>query len=299
MDLKNITKEIRMIIKKISSALVILLVVFACNSSTNESNNETKIAETQELAPTFSDEVEELEGALESTLNMDPRSFGGEKLADQLYIDAQLVKEDNTADHILGSYVGEFGVNKINITLVKAEEWSAEGFSVCAGNFRKLSGTFDLMEDDKYTFTLKEPGDDKYDGVFEFVLDAATKKIEGTWDPYKKEGNSSKNYSLSKRVFKYDPSFGNYPESSQRELTEDDLINLVGEELTEMRNEIYARHGYSFKNKEWRFYFESLDWYMPMGIDIRDQLTDVEVKNIELIYEYETYFEDYYDGFGR
>ena len=66
-----------------------------------------------------------------------------------------------------------------------------------------------------------------------------------------------------------------------------------------IRNEIYARHGYSFKNKGWRYEFEGLDWYVPVGIDIRDKLTDVEVANIGLIYEYESYYDDYYDEYGR
>lgn len=38
---------------------------------------------------------------------------------------------------------------------------------------------------------------------------------------------------------------------------------------------------------------------MPMEIDIRDKLTDIEMINIEQIYEYESYFEDFCDGFGR
>ncbi|MBC8042055.1 MAG: YARHG domain-containing protein, partial [Rhizobacter sp.] len=37
----------------------------------------------------------------------------------------------------------------------------------------------------------------------------------------------------------------------------------------------------------------------PMGIDIRDQLTDIEVKNIMLLRRYEKYAENYYDGYGR
>ena len=48
-----------------------------------------------------------------------------------------------------------------------------------------------------------------------------------------------------------------------------------------------------------RYYFEDQDWYMPITTDIRTAITDVEVKNIELIYEYETYYEDNYDSFGR
>ena len=50
---------------------------------------------------------------------------------------------------------------------------------------------------------------------------------------------------------------------------------------------------------KWRYYFEQKDWYMPMGLDIRDKLTDIEVQNIELIYEYESYYEEEYDYYGR
>ena len=45
--------------------------------------------------------------------------------------------------------------------------------------------------------------------------------------------------------------------------------------------------------------FDTVSWYMPMGIDIRDDLTDIEVQNIDLIYLYESYQEENYDDYGR
>ena len=66
-----------------------------------------------------------------------------------------------------------------------------------------------------------------------------------------------------------------------------------------MRSEIYARHGYSFKEKDMRYLFESKDWYMPMSNDVREKLSKSEIANIDLIYEYETYVEEYYDDYGR
>lgn len=66
-----------------------------------------------------------------------------------------------------------------------------------------------------------------------------------------------------------------------------------------MRNEIYARHGYSFKLADMREYFDKLDWYMPMAVDITAKLTKVEEKNAELIRRYEKYSGEFYDGFGR
>lgn len=240
-----------------------------------------------------------LDESLESTLNINPRTIGGNKLPEQDYIDQFVNLKDETADKILGSYVGNFGKNVINITLTKASEWGAEGYSVCAGNFRKLKGTFDLMEDDHYTFTLEEPGNDRYDGIFNFSLDASDQLITGSWTPFKAEGNSAKKYELKKRSFVYDTSVGEYPQASSRLLTNEDVENMDYDELSFMRNEIYARHGLSFKDKEWRAIFEKCDWYMPMGIDLRAQLTDVEVDNIQLIYDYESYFDAFYDDFGR
>ncbi len=66
-----------------------------------------------------------------------------------------------------------------------------------------------------------------------------------------------------------------------------------------IRNEIYARHGYSFRNFKIRRIFDAKDWYIPMSIDIRDQLTEMEAYNIDLLYNYEEYYEEYYDEYGR
>lgn len=277
--------------KKLLFLFFVPLALIACGGE--ESTDETSEGEASLIEDGDIDE-----DLLASTV-MDPRTYGGDKHSDQSFIDDNMPKADNTPDQILGSYVGAFGKNMINITLYKTENGLAEGYSVCAGNFRKITGTFDLMQDDQYIFDMEEPGDDQYDGRFEFTLDASEQLIEGKWTPFKEEGNSPRKYSLNKREYVYNSEAGNYPEASTRELTDEDVSNLSEDELAEMRNEIYARHGYSFKNKDWRYHFEGLDWYMPMGIDIREKLSDIEVVNIELIYEYESYFEDYYDDYGR
>src|SRR5690606_24178408 len=102
-----------------------------------------------------------------------------------------------------------------------------------------------------------------------------------------------KTFSLNKRNYQYNKNVGDYPQASQRMLTTTDVENMTDKELEIMRNEIYARHGYSFKNKDMRFEFNKKDWYIPMGVDIRDRLTDIEAQNIELIYVYESYYEEY------
>lgn len=271
------------------------LLIWSCGGEEEASDeNSEEVEETVEVV----DDGDKVEDLIASN-TMDPRTYGGEKNENQSFIDEISLAKVSHPDNIQGSYVGDFGPNMINITLYEFKDGHAEGYSVCAGNFRKISGTFDLMEDDHYIFDLSEPGDDQYDGRFEFTLDASHETIKGKWTPFKEKGNSKRAYTLQKRKYSYNNSVGKYPEASQRLLEDEDVMNLSENDLSEMRNEIYARHGYSFKNKEWRYHFEEKDWYMPMGVDIRDKLTDVEVENIELIYEYESYFEDYYDAYGR
>jgi hypothetical protein len=66
-----------------------------------------------------------------------------------------------------------------------------------------------------------------------------------------------------------------------------------------MRNEIYARHGYTFQLADMRQHFDKQDWYMAVSQDITDNLTETERKNAELIKRYEKYSAEYYDSFGR
>ena len=77
------------------------------------------------------------------------------------------------------------------------------------------------------------------------------------------------------------------------------MENLRPEDLRIMRNEIYARHGYTFRLREMRDHFEGQDWYMPVSFNVSTQLTAVEQKNEALIKRYENYGADHYDAFGR
>ena len=120
----------------------------------------------------------------------------------------------------------------------------------------------------------------------------------GSWKP-NDASKPSKDYTLQRKAFSYRIDVGDYPEASKKELIADDLENLSIAELTMMRNEIYARHGYCFSNRLMRDYFEELDWYVPDNTDIRNKLTPIETKNIVLIKRYEKYSEEHGDEFGR
>jgi hypothetical protein len=236
-------------------------------------------------------------------------SITGEKVAlvaDSVAAAPSKAAEIKEPKDMLGFYVGMFGDNKINICLTSlGDSNKVSGYSVVAGNDRKFKGKyFEDKAKKTFRFEVKEDGTDKYDGYFVFKIDPKNADslgnltVKGDWTPFDKKMKGKK-YDLVKRQFKYDPSVGLYPEGSNKLLTEAEVENMMKTDLRMMRNAIYARHGYSFKMKDMRTYFDEKDWYMPMHTDIRSNLTDIEMKNSELIKRYEKYASDYYDGFGR
>ena len=87
--------------------------------------------------------------------------------------------------------------------------------------------------------------------------------------------------------------------ASNTELTKEDVENLTSSDLMVIRNTIYARHGYSFKYRPLRVFFDRQDWYIPVHTDIRKEFTALEKKNIQLLLRYEKNAKEYYDTFGR
>ena len=74
------------------------------------------------------------------------------------------------------------------------------------------------------------------------------------------------------------------PMSEYYKLSENDIINLGQTQLMFARNEIYARHGYHFKNEFLQACFERCSWYEDMGeAYYATALTEIDQANIETI----------------
>ncbi|HKP70707.1 MAG TPA: YARHG domain-containing protein, partial [Pyrinomonadaceae bacterium] len=207
-------------------------------------------------------------------------------------------KAVESVEQILGSYVGQFGDNKITLLITKAGEGVVSGRTIVGGNDRPFEGTMSL-DAGTYNIEAREPGDHKDDGTFRFtVASTDPSELKGTWkaDDAKRP---EKSYTLERKKFEYRASVGNWPEASQRLLKTGDVENLPASELKMMRNEIFARHGYCFSRKEMRQQFENEEWYVPNTVDIKGFLTETEKKNIALIKRYEKYAEEYGDEYGR
>jgi len=77
---------------------------------------------------------------------------------------------------------------------------------------------------------------------------------------------------------------GFYPEGTQCLLTTGYLEDYPVEVLQLMRNDIYARHGYEFKDPELRALYEAHGfWYQPSDDGTMTPLTATERLNVELI----------------
>ena len=73
-----------------------------------------------------------------------------------------------------------------------------------------------------------------------------------------------------------------FPNSSTTKLTKAEIRAIDKALLPYARNEIYARHGYSFTKSNFKAYFADKSWYSAGGFNTKD-LNDVEWYNMELI----------------
>lgn len=299
--------------KNLFSLTLISLFAFACNNSPSDAaKNNVIVEEVQDINDEKSISPEQKEKTQHK------RALAKDVLL-SYYVGAfRAVKTDNKKDPMLH--------NKINISLDSIANDILFGHSVVAGNIRPFKGKLQ-KHDDIYIAECKEPGDDKYDGVFTFTLNPQNESIIGAWvSNDKKLAVTERSYDLKKVDFKYNPnqelgdisadvyqsinSHANELEritedagkinASTTLLTKKDVENMYKRDLEVMRNAIYARHGYSFKNREMRHFFDTyIDWYVPVSTDVSKDLTEIEKKNIELLKRYEKHAETYYDVYGR
>ena len=81
-----------------------------------------------------------------------------------------------------------------------------------------------------------------------------------------------------------------FSNSSHQTITKSDLYGMTEDELCIARNEIWARHGYTFKSDNLMQYFMHFDWYIPttaMGDSSSLYLNSVEKANFDLIQDAE------------
>jgi len=84
------------------------------------------------------------------------------------------------------------------------------------------------------------------------------------------------------------------PDSNVKALTDDDLEGLHIYNLDIARNEIYARHGYTFDNTEYSDYFKKMFWYSE-NLNYSDKmLSGIEKQNAAFIRQYTDKIKKYF-----
>ena len=171
------------------------------------------------------------------------------------------------------------------------------------GNYMRVDapGYFTWLDDNKIKYDYNSSLLDEPTG--EFGDEYTFEKLDGEWDVTQGDyyGSdvgiaddqacyvASRNKEFLKAHTKpfepyvYDGTPGDYPQASDRLLTDDDLQGLDKKQLRLMRNEIMARHGYTFQSKDLAKHFNALPWYSALFRNVEPFLTDIEKENIAFI----------------
>lgn len=224
--------------------------------------------------------------------------------------------------------------SKIVFAIESIKNNKVKGFTVIAGSTHKFSGT--LSDDvDQFVIFATQQGKDKNVGNFNLNILKNDSKMHGTWTANKQVEIKERICVFDKRSFSYNSSvtfkqstkdltdsllssFVEMPEDyselystisspseiiytlnpSVNKLTEDDISGASVESLVLLRNTIFARHGYAFKKRPMRIFFEEQDWYVPISSNPKQGLTTLEKKNLKIIDRYEKNYR-MYESFAR
>ncbi len=201
-----------------------------------------------------------------------------------------------------GVYSGKFGEGKATIFIDSINNGKVKARSLYLHNSRPMTGTI-KAEGQSWRLILNEPATQVGDGQFNILVSKNKPTVlSGSWKVFpknnSKKGIASKNFTFTKTQCSYQKNKGHFPEASTQLLDDDDLLLPVSD-LDFMRNEIFARHGYSFKTREWSSSFANESWYVPCYTNVTKSLTSIEQKNIARILEMTKYVQNNPDEFGR
>ncbi|MEM7370561.1 MAG: YARHG domain-containing protein [Bacteroidota bacterium] len=106
-------------------------------------------------------------------------------------------------------------------------------------------------------------------------------RIDNPWSPLMTEASYEIGLKQNRKGEIFD---GRFPQASSQSLSESTIRILELEDIRIMRNEIFARYGYIFREGgEMESYFKQQAWYKPAHKNVDDFLTELEKKNIRLI----------------
>ncbi len=119
-------------------------------------------------------------------------TFTDSTVNQKLYIPAYAV------NNFEGTYSGNFDDGFITLVLNYVQGKNVSGYNLHKGQRRSINGTLQATTDG-YKFVAKEPGDNPYDGSFEFTIDTVKFSLAGLWTPFDATKTNAKKLSLQKQ----------------------------------------------------------------------------------------------------
>lgn len=182
-------------------------------------------------------------------------------------------KEINTSNNINNS-------NKINTKPFKSRIFIIIGIVIGILSIGFFSYYISLS---KFSSTSTKTSDTKSIKNKVIPSDTATNK---TSRPKEKTTTTTNNTSTNKIS---SPDYYIFSKSGTENLLESDVSTLSKGNLALARNEIFARHGFVFKNEPFKSYFNNKSWYKvnPLFKGTDEELNSKELQNVKLILKYE------------
>lgn len=111
-------------------------------------------------------------------------------------------------------------------------------------------------------------------------------QINNPWSELIEKGKFEIGIESNANLKEYFP--GEFPEASYQILETKKLKKFSKTELQIMKNEIFARYGYIFqKDSKMEKHFSQQIWYKPIYNNVYSFLNEIELKNIEIIKQFE------------
>ncbi|MCC0642685.1 MULTISPECIES: YARHG domain-containing protein [unclassified Clostridioides] len=167
-----------------------------------------------------------------------------------------------------------------SIVLKGKDTLSKEKFTITKFNSNEIS-----LQANNVSGTLNKISKEEAE---KFIKSINNKENSENTDKKSNKSDSGSSSNTKNKEVSYDDDYIIY-DSDSRVLTKDELGLYSKEELAYIRNEIFARYGYVFKEEPYKSYFSNKSWYQPdysIGADT-DILNSVEKQNVSLIKEME------------
>jgi YARHG domain len=167
---------------------------------------------------------------------------------------------------------------------------------------KQASTFFHRNYDVKKNFNQRYVASEFFDSEASFLLDKKQKpsyfvKCSKNKDEFGFYSQSENRF--YKKVSEYPLGHGNYAFTSMRSVSQKDLKPLKKSDLKEMRNEIFARYHFIFKQDGyWDKHYSQFDWYHEFNENVDSYLTYLEKENAKFILGFEgpEYYDDQFNN---